>query len=173
MGGRAVGVRRHPVLVIAGLTAAAAAAFVLWWFQPQKLFLDKTVDEALPAAVDVATAPVVLATGTLRSGEHHTEGSVRLLRLDDGRRLLRLENLRTSNGPALKVRLTAADAGARGDQIDAAQHLDLGDLKGNIGNQNYPVPVGAGPPRFTAVVIWCARFHVAFGSAALTPLEDS
>jgi hypothetical protein len=175
MGGRAVGVRRHPVLVIAGLTAAAAAAFVLWWFQPQKLFLDKTVDEALPAAVGAAAgsaAPVVVAAGPLRSGEHHTEGTARLLRLSDGAQVLRLEDLRTSNGPVVKVWLTSADADASNDVIADARHLDLGGLEGNLGNQNYPVPSGAESARFNAVVIWCARFHVAFGSAALTPLEN-
>ena len=155
-------VRHHSRLVLAvGVVFAAFIAFVLVWFQPQKLVIDDTVNEAAPLT------QVVLAQGAFRSGEHHTEGTARLLRLPDGRQSLRLADLRTSNGPVLKVWLTAADVDASNGEINDSAHLDLGGLKGNIGSQNYAVPAGADPSRYRAVVIWCARFHVAFGAAPL------
>ena len=46
--------------------------------------------------------------------------------------------------------------------------IDLGDLKGNIGSQNYEIPVGIDLDRYSTVVIWCVRFGVAFGAAELS-----
>jgi len=119
-----------------------------------------------------ATGPVTLATGTFVSHEHRTTGQVRLLRLADGSRIVRLENLDTSDGPALRVWLS--DQPVRADRsgwgvFDDGASLDLGDLKGNIGDQNYSVPAGADLDRLTSLSIWCARFHVSFGAAGLTP----
>jgi len=160
-------VRRHQRLAFAtGGVFVVFVAFVLWWFQPQKLFIDETVNEPAPAA------PLVVATGMFHSGEHHTEGSAHLLRLAGGRHALRLADLRTSNGPVLKVWLTAADADASNGEINDAAHLDLGGLKGNIGSQNYTIPASAELGSYRAVVIWCARFHVAFGTAPLAVVEE-
>ena len=46
--------------------------------------------------------------------------------------------------------------------------MDLGKLKGNIGNQNYPSLAGTDPANLNAVVIYCNPFNVVF---AVTPLE--
>jgi len=56
---------------------------------------------------------------------------------------------------------------ANGTVADRA-HLDLGELKGNIGAQNYPVPRAADLGQYRTVVIWCERFSVTFGYAPLT-----
>lgn len=40
--------RRRPLVWAMAAVAVAAAVFVLVWFQPQKLFIDETVDEAFP-----------------------------------------------------------------------------------------------------------------------------
>jgi hypothetical protein len=53
-----------------------------------------------------------------------------------------------------------ADAGAFDDDF-----IDLGDLKGNIGPQNYEIPADVDLERYSTVVIWCVRFGVAFGAA--------
>jgi hypothetical protein len=85
------------VVVIAGLAL----------FQPWQLWVDKTVNEALPRG----GPGVLIAQGTLVGHQHATSGTVRILRLADGSRLLRLENLDTTNGPDLKVWLTDAPFG--------------------------------------------------------------
>ena len=161
------------ILVILGLLVAAALAF-----QPWKLVLDQTVDEALPVAA-AAGAPVAGApTGptTLRSGsfidhEHATQGTAKILELSDGQRILRLEDFRTSNGPDLKVWLTDAPVLPGNDGwfvFDDGEYLDLGSLKGNVGNQNYAIPADVDLADFRSVTIWCDRFNVSFGAVELT-----
>ncbi|WP_128983486.1 DM13 domain-containing protein [Streptomyces roseicoloratus] len=179
----------------------AATALVLGvglaWFQPWKLWVDDIVREALPAAAAPATAPTAtaptgpaptgtpgtgpvavppaapqtVASGELISHEHHTTGTVRILRLPDGSHTLRLENLDTSNGPDLRVWLTDAPVkeGVAGWRVfDDGRHLSLGSLKGNKGDQNYALPAGTDLGAYTSVSIWCDRFDVSFGAAALT-----
>ena len=122
---------------------------------------------ARPSAPSVAT---VLAAGTLISHEHDTSGIARIVKLADGRRVLTLENLRTSDGPALHVWLTDAPVldGEDGWKVfDDGLYADLGNLKGNIGNQVYPLPADLDLSRYSSVAIWCERFSVSFGAAEL------
>jgi hypothetical protein len=160
-----------------GLGAAALTVLVagtLLWFQPQKLLYDHRVAQPLPTAAGQPTgtagagtaAPVVLASGTFVPREHPTRGTARVLRLADGQVVVRFEGFATSNGPRLVVWLSGNPAdgpdGAFGDR-----HVDLGPLVGNVGDQNYAVPAGVDTSAYTSVVVWCARFHVAFGAADL------
>jgi hypothetical protein len=119
-----------------------------------------------------AAEPVVLARGAFISHEHDSSGSVAVLRLPDGSRVLRLEDLRTSNGPALKVWLANAPVveGSGGWYVfDDGRYVDLGDLKGNIGSSNYPIPADVDLAALPSVSIWCARFDVSFAAATLRP----
>jgi hypothetical protein len=166
--------RRHVVVLsLVAFIGVSGVAVVLAVFQPQDLFINHTVNEALPlpgpAAVK-ATAPpaAVRAHGTFRSGEHHTSGAVQLVTVTGRGTYLRLTSFRTSNGPAVHVWLSVAGRGASNSEIARAAHVDLGGLKGNIGNQNYQVPAGTRLSSYPLVVIWCRRFDVAFGSAVLT-----
>lgn len=162
--------------------AVAMAALGLYWFQPWKLWQDETVDEALPTVAPGATAspgasdanpsagPQTLAQGDLISHEHKTTGTAKLIRLADGSLTLRLEDLNTSNGPDLRVWLTDAPVkeGVAGWRVfDDGAYVSLGKLKGNKGDQNYPLPPGTDPSAFTSVTIWCDRFDVSFGAAGL------
>jgi hypothetical protein len=151
--------RRRNVVIGLALVAAALGAFVLLYFEPQKLFIDDEVHEAPIAAQTVST-------GAFRSYEHASSGRARVLALDDGRRYVRFDRFHTSNGPALKVYLSAASATGPGDAFDD-RYVDLGDLKGNIGEQNYAIPRDVDLARYRSVVVWCARFHVAFAAAPL------
>ncbi|MEU9305669.1 DM13 domain-containing protein [Streptomyces sp. NPDC048269] len=155
----------------------------LYWFQPWKLWQDKTVKETLPTAAATATVtprtsgsapsgPQALAQGALISHEHTTTGTAKLIRLPDGSRTLRLENLDTSNGPDLRVWLTDAPVkeGTAGWRVfDDGKYVSLGKLKGNKGDQNYEIPADVNLADYTSVTIWCDRFDVSFGAAALTP----
>ena len=161
--------RHRRVLAAFGLVAAGLVAFVLLYFEPQKLFIDDEVHEGLPAvkAPPGQSPPVrVLSTGRFRSYEHATSGRARVLQLPDGRRYVRFDRFHTSNGPALKVYLSAAPAAGPGDAFDD-RYVDLGDLKGNIGEQNYAIPRDVDLGRYRSVVVWCKRFSVPFGAAAL------
>jgi electron transfer DM13 len=160
----------------------AAVVFVLVWFQPQKYFLNTTVDEAAPRGIvanpvdpSAGTTPTaagqatVLASGEFRSLEHGTSGRAMVLELANGSRVLRFEALDTSNGPDLHVYLSEVAAGddARGY---GEGFVDLGKLKGNKGSQNYAIPTAVDLSRYRSAVIWCKRFAVGFGVAPLDRL---
>jgi hypothetical protein len=153
---------------------AVLAAGTLIWFQPQKLLYDNRVDEPQPSAAVPSQAsgspatPVELASGAFISREHETRGTARVLRLADGSVVVRFEGFATSNGPLLVVWLSENRADGP-DGSFAGDHVDLGALKGNIGDQNYLVPTGVDATAYTSVVVWCARFHVSFGAADLAP----
>jgi hypothetical protein len=49
----------------------------------------------------------------------------------------------------------------------ASDFVDVGRLKANIGNQNYPIPAGTDMTKYDTVLIWCRAFSVLFGSADL------
>ena len=168
---------RWPVMlgaaVVAGLVLVAGVAY----FQPQKLFINQRVDEANPAATTgvaqasqaptAASAETVLSTSTFQSLEHQSSGTVLLIKLGGGERILRFENLATSNGPDLRVYLSTAAASSDWHGYDR-DYLDLGALKGNLGNQNYRVPDSSDINRYRSVVIWCRQFKVGFAVAPLT-----
>jgi hypothetical protein len=166
----------------------------LWLFQPWKAFVDQTVDEALPdaaATADAPTAPtataspsssgsparpVVLAEGKFVTHEHDTSGTAQLVRLPDGRHVLALKNLDTSNGPDLRVWLTdrKVTPGRDGWHIfDDGEYLGLGRLKGNKGNQVYAIPGSADLGQYRSVTIWCKRFSVSFGAAEFSGVESA
>ena len=93
-------------------------------------------------------------------GFHKAEGVAKVIDLTDGRTFLRLENLKTTNGPDLYVYLSTGN--------DASDIVNLGRLKGNIGNQNYEIPIGTDLSKYNTVLIWCKSFSTLFGSAQLT-----
>jgi hypothetical protein len=175
--GRAGKHRRTGLLVaLTGLVVGVIVG-VLVWFQPQKLLIDHRVDEAPPAAGALSgtagggsqaglPATVTVAAGAFRSLGHATSGRATVLGLGDGRRFLRLGDLRTSNGPDLFVYLSVTPAGGQRDTFDD-NFVSLGRLKGNLGNQNYEIAAGVDLRRYQSVVIWCRRFSYAFGAAAL------
>lgn len=162
--------------LVAGLALIAVAAYL---FQPWRLLVDQVVDDPLPGAGagarpgdPGAAGPTVLATGRFVSHEHATSGRVRVLRLPGGERILRIEDLETSNGPALRVWITdaAVRSGPAGWFVfDDGRYVDLGALRGNLGDQNYPVPHEVDLGELTSVSIWCERFSVSFGAAELDP----
>ena len=94
-------------------------------------------------------------------GFHNAEGVAKVISLADGRTFLRLENLKATNGPDLYVYLST--------DKDASDIVNLGRLKGNIGNQNYEIPAGTDLSKYDTVLIWCKAFSVLFGSAKLGP----
>ena len=92
-------------------------------------------------------------------GIHDAQGVAKVLPLDDGSQILRLEEFRSTNGPDLYVYL-ATDK-------DASDFVNLGELKANRGNQNYEIPGGVDLEKHNQVLVWCKAFSVLFGSAEL------
>lgn len=170
------------VAVGVGMIALVVVALV---FKPWLLFVDVRVDEALPIVaptpvelepvervepVETPTGPVQLSAGTLISHEHPTTGTVRIVENPDGSRVLAIENLDTVNGPDVHVWLSASDVVEGRDGwfvAGGAPYLDLGPIKGNLGNQVYDIPADADLSLYRSVALWCVQFSVSFGAAQL------
>jgi hypothetical protein len=90
-----------------------------------------------------------------------------IYRLDDGRRVLRLTDFATSNGPDVRLYLVAADDVQDDATVKREGFVELGKLKGNKGDQNYEIPASVDLAKYRTVTVWCARFSVNFGSAPL------
>ena len=112
-------------------------------------------------------APAALESGSLVAGAHDTAGTVTIYKLDNGDRLVRFTDFHTSNGPDVHIYLTSATKVNSNDDVTSGKYLDLGSLKGNIGDQNYTIPAGTNLDDYHSVSVWCARFHVNFGAAQL------
>jgi len=158
--------RRKWILVAAGVPVFVAA----WWaFRPEKLWINQKVDEPAPFASDAEPQP--LFTGLLEDKAHQTSGRATIYKSPDGKLYLRLTDFMTSNGPDVHVVL------ARSGDKDLEQEIVKGDLnriglgalKGNQGDQNYDLPATPDLTKYSAVVIYCERFHAIFGLAKLEP----
>ena len=126
---------------------------------------DAPADEAMPAE------PRVLASGNFVDADavHKGSGSASLYALPNGRHVVRFEDFRTTNGPALVVYLAKHPSPSSADDVTDGGFVNLGKLKGNVGNQNYEIPAGTDVSEYGSVVIWCELFGVLFSPAALTP----
>jgi len=149
------------------------AVLVGWYaFRPERLVVNRRVDEALPTGQGGLSAQAV-ESGRFYSILHPTEGTATIFQLGDGTRTLRLTSFRTSNGPDVHVYMVAADDAKDVATVEQAGFIDLGVLKGNIGDQNYVIGSEVDLAKYRAVSIWCKRFSVNFGAAALRPTEAS
>jgi hypothetical protein len=165
------------VRMILSLAAIGVIAVGWYLFRPELLFVNKTINEALPGAAIVATAAPtaqvgqarVLSTGRFHTVSHESRGVATVHQLVDSKRLVRLTEFATSNGPDVRVYLVAANDANDNDTVTRAGFIDLGALKGNKGDQNYEVPAEADLDKYGAVTIWCHRFSANFATAPLTP----
>jgi len=152
---------RAKITLLALIIAVAGAWYA---FRPERLFINQRVNEQFPTA---SAANNQLAAGQFHSGAHETKGMATVLQLADGKKTLRLTDFATSNGPDVHVYLVAATDAKDNEAVTKAGFVDLGSLKGNIGDQNYELPANADLAKYRAVTIWCKRFSVNFGTAPL------
>lgn len=194
---------KRTLLISAGAVLVVALGGLLWYLG-SPLFINRTVDEALPFEVtdeaQMEDTPVVEMESTptqatesatampeaemeentpsgeeplaLKSGQfvgaddfHRGSGTAAIFELSDGSRLLRLEDFMVTNGPDLYVVLSTASSPAGSE--DLGEYIDLGPLKGNLGDQNYEIPADADIAEIGSVVIYCVPFHVIFSYADL------
>ena len=155
------------------IPVAAVATFVAWYaFRPERLVVNRSVNEAMPTAPG-ASSPPPLESGRFYSILHPTEGTATIYQMGDGTRVLRFTSFRTSNGPDVHVYMVAAEDAKDAATVLKAGFVDLGVIKGNIGDQNYTLGNELDLAKYRAVSIWCKRFSVNFGAAALRPTEAS
>ena len=125
---------------------------------------DQAASETMPQ-----NEPQIIASGEFVDADaiHKGSGSATVYELPDGQHLVRFEEFRTTNGPALVVYLAKHPSPMSASDVSDNGFVQLGKLKGNVGNQNYPVPAGTVIEDYNSVVIWCELFDVLFSPAAL------
>lgn len=128
--------------------------------------------------VNFATAPLssnqnspsvaqVLSSGNFHDVAHKGAGQATVYQLADGKRVLRFTNFETSNGPDVHVYLVAAQDATDSETVKQAGFVEVGALKGNIGDQNYELASDLDLNKYRSVTIWCKRFGVNFATAPL------
>jgi hypothetical protein len=134
--------------------------------------INNSVNESMdqiPQQQQQQTQNTIRTASTLRTGSfvgvgdgiHNAEGEAKVIPFqNENSNILRLENLRVTNGPDLYVYLATDKT--------ASDFVNVGKLKANNGNQNYDIPAGTDLTNYDTVLIWCRPFSVLFGSAELS-----
>lgn len=161
--------QKRTILILIGLVVAFGAWYV---FRPERLFVNQSVSETFPApataAASASNPSTAIAAGQFHGVAHDGKGKATIYQLPDGKRVLRLTEFETSNGPDLRLFLVASADAKDSDTVKNAGYLSLGSLKGNMGDQNYELPADADLTKYRAVTVWCNRFNVNFTTAPLT-----
>ena len=153
------------IAILLGVLALVGAWYA---FRPERLVVNRRVDEGMPNSQGESSAQA-LESGRFYSILHPTEGLATVYSMGDGARILRLTNFSTSNGPDVHVYMVAADDAKDIATVEKAGFVDLGVIKGNIGDQNYTLASDLDLGKYRSVSIWCKRFSVNFGAAPLRP----
>lgn len=134
-------------------------------------FIENKVNEELPEMNQENRQQILIEPKILKQGDfidadffHKGKGRAIILGYPDGKKILRFENFEIINGPDLYIYLSQTTA-PTGDLGSLGNYIDLGRLKGNIGDQNYELTEDIND--FKSVVIWCKKFGVLFPYAVL------
>lgn len=175
---------KAPLLIGAGVVVVAVVAFLAFGvFEVHTLFTDEEVAEEGPVfdsgaaaasgaptdagdstttvpagdgAASGAPAVTTTATGTFAGVDHPGEGTVNVL-TDGSQTFVRFEDdFSTYNGPDLYVAV-----------VVGGERVELEQLKGNVGSQNYELPADIDPASIESVQVWCKRFDAVFTEASL------
>lgn len=126
------------------------------------VMMDKPVEEE-----EMPDEWALIAQGRFSGADSFHQGSGSAAIFQQGeQRVLRFEDFSVTNGPDLHVILTRHPSpSGRSDIGD--DYIDLGSLKGNLGNQNYEIQSDIDLSVYQGVVIYCVPFHVVFATAIL------
>lgn len=150
------------------IVVVVVALFIAWYaFRPERLYVNRQVNEVLPATQGSPSQD--LESGTFYGIMHPTAGTATIYRMGDGSHILRLTHFKTSNGPDVHIYMVAAGDARDNASVERAGFIDLGVMKGNIGDQNYALGPEVDLSKYRAVSVWCKRFSVNFGVAPLVP----
>lgn len=116
----------------------------------------------------------ILQTGSFYPVVHAGSGTVKIVQKPSGKRVVRLENFTTDNGPVVYVWLSTAvePKTSAAVSIKVGDYEQLGDAipagtSYPIASQDFDIPDAVNLSSFKSVVIWCVKFKVNFASSAL------
>lgn len=152
--------------VLGGLAVGAViAGGSYYWFSVRDDEVDEDVVTAsAPAPAGAKSAKpvsVALATGSFMGEDGHDgSGTATVIEQASGVRVLTFTDFDVDPGAAVEVWLTTGPN-------ETSDRVDLGDLKGNVGDQQYEVPADADLERYGTVVLYCTPFTVRIAVADL------
>lgn len=130
--------------------------------------VDQQVDTPLDEPPLAGMTPDrVIAEGSFYKVEVRGEGTAKLYRLADGRRILRFEGFQTGENTDLFVWVSETAKPTTSEEAVTTPHVELTNLKSTIGNQNYEIPASIPTEKIKSVVIWCQPVQIAYAAAAL------
>jgi hypothetical protein len=133
-----------------------------------KAVVDQQVDTPLEEPLLPGMTPDrVIAQGSFYKVEVRGEGTAKLYRLPDGKRILRFENFETGENTDLFVWLSEAPKPANSAEAVGTPHVEIANLKSTIGSQNYEIPASIPTEKIKSVVIWCEPVRIAYAAVAL------
>lgn len=100
--------------------------------------------------------PQIIAQADMVARAHDVEGTALIVKSGD-ETFLRFENLKTINGPALRIYLSS--------DLSEDDIVDLGPIRATEGNVNYPIPKGTDLSKYKNAMIWCNAFDILFSYA--------
>ena len=180
--------RRELLAPIAGalVLGAAIGGFSYWYFSVRDTEVDETVAVAQSRAAGAQArlglsggsdspdpggqrsqagrrGPVELARGSFTGVDGHDGGgTATVVQLPGGGRMLTFTRFDVDPGADVDVYLVPGDGSEVGDRIE------LGGLKGNVGDQQYEIPSDADLNRYRTVVLYCIPFTVRIAVAPLS-----
>jgi Electron transfer DM13 len=122
-------------------------------------FITACKKSALDNANETLPVGTTISTGSFTSNAHNTSGTVKIIRDASGKTQLVFENLKTDNGPDLRVWLSPNNSGS--------PYQEVGVLKAVTGNFSYELGASINYTANNRVLIWCEDFSVLFGHAVL------
>jgi len=106
--------------------------------------------------------PVALADGQFTGEDGHTgSGTATYIREPNGERIVTFTDFDVDPGAKVVVWLTQ-------DETSFDDRVELGDLKGNVGDQQYSIPDDADLRKYDTVVVYCTPFTVRIAVAPLS-----
>lgn len=153
------------MVIVSAIVMFGLLFLEIFYFQFHKVLQRDVVAEVMISSEVSESSNDVIETKPVLQGQfveidavHKGSGTAMIIEQENST-YVRFENFKVTNGPALYVYLS--DAETPGQTLESlGNYVNLGKLKGNIGDQNYTIPadfVGA-----KTVVIWCQRFGVLF-----------
>lgn len=129
-----------------------------------------TEDQLAPEANEPFEAPstTIVRRGTFREVDllRSAEGEVTIYQLGDLSRIMRIENFASTRAPDVHLVLTRNPDPTDPNGV-GVDYIDLGPLRGNVGNQTYDVPSGVDFSRYPILALYSVPYDYVISTATL------